>query len=87
MSGSSPHAARIFMLAGEPSGDLLGGRLIQALRAEAGESVEVFGVGGARMREQGLRSLFPMDELSLLGILEVVPHLPRLARRLRQTGR
>ena len=77
--------ARIFMLAGEPSGDMLGGRLIQALRAEAGDSLELFGVGGARMREQGLKSLFPMDELSLFGIGEVLPHLPILARRLRQT--
>ena len=86
MSGFSPRAhARIFLLAGEPSGDMLGGRLIQALRAEGGDSLELFGVGGARMREQGLKSLFPMDELSLFGIAEVVPHLPRLARRLRQT--
>jgi lipid-A-disaccharide synthase len=82
-----PGSARIFMLAGEPSGDMLGGRLIQALRAEAGDSLELFGVGGARMREQGLKSLFPMDELSLFGIAEVLPHLPRLASRLRQTVR
>jgi lipid-A-disaccharide synthase len=82
---SAPGPARIFMLAGEPSGDILGGRLIQALRAEAGDALELFGVGGARMREQGLKSLFPMDELSLFGIGEVLPHLPRLARRLRQT--
>ena len=86
MTGIAPQGhARIFLLAGEPSGDMLGGRLIQALRAEGGDSLELFGVGGARMREQGLKSLFPMDELSLFGIAEVVPHLPRLARRLRQT--
>ena len=45
--------ARIFMLAGEPSGDMLGGRLIQALRDEAGDSLELFGVGGARMARAG----------------------------------
>jgi lipid-A-disaccharide synthase len=75
------------MLAGEPSGDMLGGRLIRALRAQAGGPLELFGVGGARMREQGLVSLFPMDELSLFGIGEVLPHLPNLARRLRLTAR
>jgi len=53
MSGASPpRPGRIFMLAGEPSGDVLGGRLIKALRAEAGDTFELFGVGGARMREQ-----------------------------------
>jgi lipid-A-disaccharide synthase len=84
---AGPDSARIFMLAGEPSGDMLGARLIQALRAEAGDSFELFGVGGARMREQGLTSLFPMEELSLLGIAEVLPQVPRLARRLRETAR
>jgi lipid-A-disaccharide synthase len=87
VSASPPQPARIFMLAGEPSGDMLGGRLIKALRAAGGDSFELFGVGGARMREQGLNSLFPMDELSLFGVAEVLPHLPRLARRLRQTAR
>lgn len=87
MTGSLSDPTRIFMLAGEPSGDQLGGRLIRALRAEADCSLELFGVGGARMRDQGLASLFPMDELSLFGIGEVLPHVPRLARRLRQTAR
>jgi lipid-A-disaccharide synthase len=78
--------ARIFMLAGEPSGDMLGARLIKALRAATGNTVEVFGVGGGRMREQGVDSLFPMDELSLIGFTEVLPHVPHLAGRLRQTA-
>jgi lipid-A-disaccharide synthase len=71
-----PAPTRIFMLAGEPSGDMLGGRLIRALRAQAGGPLELFGVGGARMREQGLMSLFPMDELSLFGIGEVASQVP-----------
>ena len=75
------------MLAGEPSGDMLGGRLIRALRAQAGGPLELFGVGGARMRREGLVSLFPMDELSLFGIGEILPHLPNLARRLRLAAR
>lgn len=78
--------ARIFILAGEPSGDMLGARLIQALRDQAGEGVEFFGVGGPRMAGQGLASLFPMQELSLIGFTEILPHLPRLGRRLWQTA-
>ncbi|MGI9494227.1 MAG: lipid-A-disaccharide synthase [Geminicoccaceae bacterium] len=80
-----PH---IFILAGEPSGDVIGGRLMQALRRRCGRDGVVFsGVGGMRMREQGLDSLFPMDELSLMGFAEVLPHVPKLWRRLAQTRR
>jgi lipid-A-disaccharide synthase len=77
--------ATLFLLAGEPSGDMLGGRLMAALRARAGERLRFVGVGGPRMTDHGLESLFPMDELSLMGFAEVVPHLPRLMRRMRET--
>jgi lipid-A-disaccharide synthase len=75
----------VFVLAGEPSGDMLGSRLMAALDKHAGEELRFAGVGGAAMAEQGMESLFPMDELSLMGFAEVVPHLPGLIRRLRQT--
>jgi len=75
----------VFVLAGEPSGDMLGGRLMAALNRHAGSELRFVGVGGARMAEQGLESLFPMDELSLIGFAEIIPHLPRLIRRLRET--
>lgn len=78
--------SRIFVLAGEPSGDMLGGRLMHALQEQAGEQLDFFGVGGLRMAQQGLVSIFPMDELSLIGFTEVLPHLPRLSSRLRQTA-
>ncbi|MGH6944783.1 MAG: lipid-A-disaccharide synthase [Geminicoccaceae bacterium] len=77
--------ARIFMLAGEPSGDVLGSRLMRALREQSGDRLRFFGVGGPRMAEQGLTSLFPMDELSLMGFTEVLPHLPHLLGRMRQS--
>jgi lipid-A-disaccharide synthase len=77
--------AQVFVLAGEPSGDMLGGRLLQALQEQTGGDLRFSGVGGPRMAERGLSSLFPMEELTLLGFAEVVPHLPHLARRLRQT--
>jgi lipid-A-disaccharide synthase len=74
----------IFMIAGEPSGDVLGARLMAALHHLTGGKVEVCGVGGEMMREQGLESLFPMEELSVMGITEILPHLPRLLRRIRE---
>ncbi|MBE9554655.1 MAG: lipid-A-disaccharide synthase [Proteobacteria bacterium] len=81
---SRPHS--IFIIAGEPSGDVLGARLIAALRELTGGKVEVCGVGGEMMREQGLESIFPMEELSVMGIAEILPHLPRLLRRIRETA-
>lgn len=76
----------IFMIAGEPSGDVLGGRLMASLRDLTGGNIEITGVGGEMMREQGLTSLFPMSELSVMGIAEILPHLPSLLRRIRQTA-
>jgi lipid-A-disaccharide synthase len=76
--------ARVFLVAGEPSGDRLGGHLMAALRQRLG-AVKFSGIGGEKMKEEGLQSLFPMRELTLMGFAEVLPHLPRLMRRLRQT--
>lgn len=76
----------IFIIAGEPSGDALGARLISALRDLTGGKIEFHGVGGEMMREQGLESLFPMEELSVMGIAEILPHLPLLLRRIKETA-
>ena len=74
----------VYLLAGEASGDLLGARLMAALRRHR-PGIAFAGIGGERMQEQGLRSLFPMRELSLMGLLEVVPKLLGIARRLDET--
>lgn len=76
----------IFIVAGETSGDNLAGRLMGALRRETGDRVRFAGVGGAQSEHQGLKSLFPMSDLSLIGLAEVLPHLPRLVRRINQTA-
>lgn len=76
----------IFIIAGEPSGDALGARLISALRDLTGGKIELHGVGGELMRDQGLESLFPMEELSVMGIAEILPHLPKLLRRIKETA-
>lgn len=75
---------RVFMVAGEPSGDALAAPLIAALRRRLGPRLRIAGIGGERMAEQGLQSLFPMTDLALMGLVEVVPHIPRLLRRLRE---
>jgi len=74
----------VYLVAGEASGDLLGARLIAALRAARPE-LQFAGVGGERMAEQGFASLFPMRELAVMGILEVLPNIRRLSRRLDET--
>lgn len=71
------------LIAGEASGDALGARLIAALRARA-PALRVSGVGGALMQAQGLRPWFPLADLALMGLIEVLPRLPALAARLRQ---
>lgn len=76
---------RLFLLAGEPSGDKLGGALIEGLRALAPE-VEIAGVGGPEMEGQGLESLFPMSDLSVMGLAEVLPRYPQLRRRLHEAA-
>ncbi len=76
----------IFIVSGEASGDNLAGRLMAALKAKTGGRVRFAGVGGRESEAQGLASLFPMQELSVVGLAEILPHLPRLIRRLNQTA-
>ncbi len=75
-----------FLVAGEPSGDLLGGALMAALNRQTGGRVAFAGIGGPRMSEQGLQSLFPMSELSVMGIAEIATRIPHLLGRIRQTA-
>ena len=76
---------RLFMLAGEPSGERIAADLVDRLRTHA--DVELSGVGGEILAGRGLRSLFPMRELSVMGWADVLPRLPLLLWRARQTAR
>ncbi|MDB2407946.1 lipid-A-disaccharide synthase [Jannaschia sp.] len=71
---------RLFLIAGEPSGDRLGAALIDGLRLLVPD-VEIYGIGGPEMEARGLQSLFPMSELSVMGLAEVLPRLRQLFRR------
>ncbi|WP_282118470.1 lipid-A-disaccharide synthase [Ruegeria atlantica] len=76
---------RVFVVAGEPSGDRLGGALMEGLRALV-PGVEFQGVGGPLMQAQRLDSLFPMSELSVMGLVEVLPKFFHLKRRISETA-
>nr|WP_321983057.1 lipid-A-disaccharide synthase [uncultured Lichenicoccus sp.] len=78
--------ATLFIVAGEASGDVLGARLMQALRAQR-PGLRFAGIGGVRMAEQGLDSLFPMRDLAVMGLAEVLPRIRALSRRLDETVR
>lgn len=76
----------IYLVAGEASGDALGARLIRALKTETGDTVRIAGIGGPEMQAEGLNSLFPMQELSVMGIVEVLPHLRRILGRMQNAA-
>lgn len=75
---------RVFLVAGEESGDQLGGALMEELAAKA-PGTRFAGVGGARMSVAGLKSLYPMEDLTAIGIAAVLGRLPTILRRLKET--
>ena len=77
---------RIGVLAGEASGDLLGSRVLAALRARF-PGLVVEGIGGPLMEAQGLQSMFPMERLSVMGLVEPLKRLPELLRIRREVYR
>ncbi len=70
---------RVYLVAGELSGDILGAGLMRELRVRH-PAVEFRGMGGPRMEAQGLNSRFPLETLSVMGLVEVLKHLPELLR-------
>ncbi|MEX2454073.1 MAG: lipid-A-disaccharide synthase [Rhodospirillaceae bacterium] len=75
----------VWLIAGEPSGDLIGARLMSALRDRMGEDVRIAGVGGEAMQAEGLASLFPISDIALMGVVEIVHRIPLVRRRQRET--
>jgi len=77
------NAPAIAFMAGETSGDQLGGWLMAALKARRPE-VKFIGIGGPMMEAQGLTSIFPIRDINLIGITEVLPHVFTIKRRIRE---
>ncbi|MBQ8250718.1 MAG: lipid-A-disaccharide synthase [Alphaproteobacteria bacterium] len=75
----------IYLVTGEPSGDLLGARLMRALTQKYGNKVSFVGVGGESMMKEGLNSLFDIKDLAVMGLAEVIPSIPLVLKRLEQT--
>jgi len=87
VTADAPRAApKIFLIAAEESGDRLGSGLIKALRKRLGPSAAFSGIGGSHMAEQGLTSLFPTDELSIIGLVAIPRRLPMILRRIREAA-
>jgi len=76
---------KLFVLAGEASGDRIGADLLARLKTRV--DLELSGVGGAAMAKEGLNSLFEITDLSVMGYVDVIASLPRLLWRLRQSVR
>jgi lipid-A-disaccharide synthase len=85
MTTAHDTAPFIFIIAGEPSGDAIGAALIAALRERTDGRMRVEGIGGERMRAEGLTSLVPLADLAVAGVAEVLPRAPLILRRVLET--
>jgi lipid-A-disaccharide synthase len=76
---------RLFLVAGEESGDQLGAALVGALRTLSPRPIALAGIGGERLAAAGLETLFPLQDIAVMGMTEVIGRLPTLIERIRQT--
>ena len=86
MTRSAKEAPLVFVVAGESSGDLIGAHLLAALKRKTDGRLRLAGVGGPRMAAEGLASMFPIEELAVMGVAEILPHVPHLLRRIREVA-
>ncbi|GHA42290.1 lipid-A-disaccharide synthase [Amylibacter ulvae] len=81
------NSLNLFIIAGEASGDKLGGALMQGLNTLYDGQIQYRGVGGDQMIANGLPSLFDMSDLSVMGLVEILPKIPKLLSRVKTTAR
>jgi lipid-A-disaccharide synthase len=91
MTQAPPPAPRrplsIYIIAAEESGDALGAALAQALSEREGATLRLAGIGGRAMAAAGISSAFPIDELSIFGLIAIPQRLPTILRRIREAAR
>ena len=75
---------KVYLIAGEPSGDLLGARLMRSLKKQMKDQVRFYGVGGEAMIAEGLHSLFDIRDLAVMGLVEVIPSIPKILKHLEE---
>jgi lipid-A-disaccharide synthase len=76
----------IMLVCAEKSGDLLGANLIESLKVELKDyELDFIGVGGSAMQKAGLKTIFPMEDIAVMGLFEVIPHLKIIFKRIKQT--
>ncbi|MEQ1713210.1 MAG: lipid-A-disaccharide synthase, partial [Hyphomicrobium sp.] len=80
-----PEEYRLFVVAGEHSGDALGAKLMATLNARLKGRIRYLGVGGEGMEKQGLISQFPISDVAVMGLTSIIPRLPRIVRRVYRT--
>lgn len=78
--------SKIYIIAGEVSGDFIGGKLIKKIQL-LNPDIEFHGIGGEHMMQSGIRSLFPMKEISIMGFLEVLPKILHIKKLIKKTVR
>lgn len=78
---------KLYIIAGEFSGDFIGGLLISAIKEQlkSDDNIKFHGIGGKNMGNEGLRSLFPMKHINLMGFFEIIPHIFRLNKLINKT--
>lgn len=74
----------VYLIAGEPSGDMLGARLMRALKERDAE-IKFAGIGGENMEKEGINSLFDISDLAVMGLVEVIPSIPKVLRHIKET--
>ncbi len=84
MTISNHTPKRIFIIAGEASGDMLGAALLKELKARYGDALELQGIGGEKMEAEGLKSLFPMTDIAVMGFAEILPKSLSLLCRIKE---
>ena len=78
---------KFFIIAGESSGDMIGAKLIKEIKTffNKEDKLHFIGIGGENMKDQGLNSIFNMNDINLMGFFEIIPHIPKLLIRINQT--
>ena len=75
---------KIYLIAGEPSGDLLGARVMRAFKEQSKNETSFYGVGCETMEQEGLTSLFDIKDLAVMGFVEVLPSIPKILKHLQE---